>query len=62
MVWRITTAAFALIVAAAAAAAVFRVVTAPERVQKRMETAKETCIKSGGTWAFEGREPICKRT
>jgi hypothetical protein len=37
-------------------------VTAPERVQKRMETAKETCIKSGGTWAFEGREPICKRT
>lgn len=61
MVWHITTAGFSLIVTVATAAAVFRVATAPERIQKRMETAKETCIRSGGTWGLDGREPVCKR-
>lgn len=62
MAWRITTVSVALIVAvAAAAAAVFRVITAPQRVQEHLDTARDVCARSGGTWATEGREPVCRR-
>lgn len=62
MVSRIATAAVVLIVALAGAAAVFRIYTAPDRIEKRMKLAKETCMKAGGAWTLEGREPICKRS
>lgn len=57
-----TTSIVPIIVLAAAAAALFRVYDAPERIQKRLMTAKEVCGKSGGQWTVdENRAPICKR-
>jgi hypothetical protein len=50
-----------LVVALALAAAVFRVVTAPERVQQRREIARTACLAAGGQWERVGRDEVCRR-
>jgi len=49
------------VIVLATAAALFRVYTAPDRIQKQQQTAKEVCEKSGGQWVIEGGRPICSR-
>ena len=49
------------VIVLATAAALFRVYTAPDRIQKQQQTAKEVCEKSGGQWVNEGGRPICSR-
>ena len=63
MVLRLTaTSAITPIIVLAAAAALFRVYTAPERIQKRLQTAKEVCDKSGGHWMVDPHSaPFCQR-
>jgi hypothetical protein len=46
----------------ATAAALFRVYTAPDRIQQHQKTAKEVCEKSGGQWLSEAGRPICSRS
>ena len=62
MALRFTTTNLVLSVAViAAASATFRVVTAPERIQKHLATARQVCDKSGGTWTVDERNaPICR--
>jgi hypothetical protein len=40
---------------------VFRVATAPERMQQRRDTARTVCTGSGGLWVQVGRDEICQR-
>jgi len=63
MVLRLTaTSAVTPVIVLAAAAALFRVYTAPERIHKRLETAKQVCDQSGGQWVVDDRRaPFCKR-
>lgn len=49
------------IIVLATAAALFRVYTAPDRIQKNHQTAKEVCEKAGGQWVTENGRPICSR-
>ncbi len=37
----------------------YRVSTAPERRQVRLETARQTCAGQGGQWVREGRDSSC---
>jgi hypothetical protein len=46
----------------ATAAALFRVYTAPDRIQKQHRTAQEVCEKSGGQWVVDNGRPICSRS
>jgi hypothetical protein len=55
--WTIVT----LIIVAAAISATFRIVTAPDRIRERRDTAREVCIKSGGEWVMASRGEVCKR-
>jgi hypothetical protein len=55
--WTIVT----LIILGAVVSALFRVATAPDRIQSRKDTAKEVCVKSGGEWVVAGRDEVCKR-
>ena len=57
----ITRIAFALVCVAAVLAAVFRVVTASDRVKERRETARSVCIRSGGEWVKVDDAEICRR-
>jgi hypothetical protein len=50
---------FAVITIFVVAATVFRVATAPDRVDARKATARSVCIESGGQWVPEGRDAIC---
>ena len=52
--------AILLVIALGVGAAVFRVVTAPERVRQRIAVAQETCGKLGGEWVGAGRDGTCK--
>ena len=49
------------VIVLATAAALFRVYTAPDRIQKQHQTAKEVCEKAGGHWVMDGGRPICSR-
>ena len=49
-----------LVVALTIAAAAFRVSTAPERIRLRLDTAKATCVKGGGTWIKQGHDESCQ--
>jgi hypothetical protein len=51
----------ALIILGAVASALFRVATAPDRIQARKDTAREVWVKSGGEWVVAGRNEVCKR-
>ena len=55
--WTIVT----LIIVGAIVSALFRVATAPDRIQARKDTAREVCVKSGGEWVVAGRDEVCKR-
>jgi hypothetical protein len=62
MVWRPNAGALvAPVVLVATAAAMFRVYTAPDRIQQHQKAAKEVCEKSGGRWLSEAGRPICSR-
>jgi hypothetical protein len=50
-----------LIVLGAVVSALFRVATAPDRIQARRDTAREVCVRSGGEWVIAGRYEVCKR-
>ena len=58
---RIAWAVVAGIILGAVVSALFRVATAPDRVQARRDTAREVCVKSGGQWVVAGRDEVCKR-
>jgi hypothetical protein len=58
---RIAWSIVALIILGAVASALFRVATAPDRIQARKDTAREGCVKSGGEWVVAGRNEVCKR-
>ena len=58
---RIAWTVVALIILGAVVSALFRVATAPDRIQARKDTAREVCVKSGGEWVVAGREEVCKR-
>ena len=51
----------ALIILGAIFSALFRVATAPDRIQARKATARAVCVKSGGEWVTAGRDEVCKR-
>jgi hypothetical protein len=53
--------AFVVIVVAAVGAALFRVITAPDRIAERRHTARNVCLHSGGEWVTDGRSEICRR-
>ena len=53
--------AFLLIVLVAVAAAVFRIVTAQQRISERRDTARNVCIGSGGEWLKVGGDEICRK-
>lgn len=63
MVFRLTTTSLVTaVIVLAALSALFRVYTAPERIRKHLETAKQVCDKAGGQWTVDDRQaPICKR-
>lgn len=63
MFLRITTTGLVVaVIVMAASSALFRVYTAPDRIQQRLETAKQVCDKAGGRWTVDERKaPICKR-
>jgi hypothetical protein len=42
-------------------ATVFRVWTAPERIRLRLDSAKASCLNTGGEWIKVGREESCRR-
>ncbi len=53
---------FAAVVLLTLGATAFRVITAPDRVKERRNTARAVCIQSGGEWAtLDGDEEICRR-
>lgn len=52
---------FALIVIAAVALAIFRIMTAPDRIAERRNTARNVCVGGGGEWVTRGRDEYCRR-
>ena len=58
---RIAWTVVALIILGAVVSALFRVATAPDRIQLRKNTAREVCVKSGGEWVVAGRDEVCKK-
>jgi hypothetical protein len=58
---RIAWAIVALIILGAVVSALFRVATAPDRIQARRDTAREVCVRAGGEWVMAGRHEVCKR-
>ena len=52
---------FVLIVIAAVGLAVFRIVTAPDRIAERRNTARTVCTSAGGEWVTDGRNEYCRR-
>jgi hypothetical protein len=58
---RIAWTVVALIILGAVGSALFRVATAPDRIQARKDTAREVCVKSGGEWVVAGRDELCKK-
>jgi hypothetical protein len=48
------------VVAAATGAAAFRIVTAPERVMERRNTARSVCTAGGGEWVTVRNEEFCR--
>jgi hypothetical protein len=53
--------AFVVVVTLTVLGTVFRVMTAPERIKERRETARSVCTGSGGQWLVVGRDEICQR-
>jgi hypothetical protein len=53
--------AFVIVVLVTVAGTVFRVVTAPERIKDRRDTARSVCTGSGGQWVQVGRDELCQR-
>ena len=49
----------AVVVVAAVGAALFRVVTANDRVHERRETARSVCAASGGEWVQARKHEMC---
>ncbi|MBL0089482.1 MAG: hypothetical protein IPP44_23535 [Ideonella sp.] len=49
----------ALVVALTVVAASFRVVTAPDRIRERLDSARSTCLNQGGEWVTVGRDESC---
>jgi hypothetical protein len=47
------------VVMAAIGAALFRVVTAPDRVSERRDTARSVCAASGGQWVADAKHEMC---
>lgn len=62
MVVRFTILVVASVIVLSVSSALFRVATAPERIEERRTTAREVCVKSGGEWVRQGRDEICKRS
>lgn len=58
---RIAWTVVALIILGAVVSALFRVATAPDRIQARKDTAREVCVRSGGEWVVAGRDEVCKK-
>lgn len=52
--------AILLVIGLAVLATHYRVSTAPERIRLRAESAKATCLSSGGQWVRVGRDDICQ--
>ena len=52
--------AMLVVVALAILATAYRVATAPERIRKRLDSAKATCLGAGGEWVKVGREESCQ--
>ncbi len=52
--------AIGAVIALTIAATIFRVATAPERIQRRLEAAKASCLNAGGQWLKSGREATCQ--
>ena len=40
-------------------ATVFRVASAPDRIEERKAVARNVCIENGGQWVNQGRDAIC---
>jgi hypothetical protein len=39
---------------------IFRIATAPERRQMRLQSAKESCVRSGGEWIKVDNDDACQ--
>ena len=55
----LTRLAVAAVVVAAVAAALFRVVTANDRVNERRDTARSVCAATGGEWVRTPKHEMC---
>ena len=55
----LTRLAVAAVVVAAVGAALFRVITANERVSERRETARSVCAATGGEWVKTPKHEMC---
>lgn len=55
--------AFFVVVLAAIGGTVFRVSTAPERIQQRKDTARSVCTGGGGEWIKLGNgDEFCRKS
>jgi hypothetical protein len=61
MAFGVPRSAFMLVVLAALFAAVFRISTAPHRIQDRRNTAYTVCLSSGGEWVTVDGHEICRK-
>jgi hypothetical protein len=50
---------FAAIALVAVVGALFKIVTAPDRIQERRNTAKAVCAAGGGVWAEVDKVEAC---
>ena len=58
---RVARNAVMLVAVVAVGGALFRVVTAPDRVKERRDTARTVCETSGGKWRKAGPDEVCFR-
>ena len=50
---------FVAIVVALVMGTIFRIATAPERRQMRLQSAKESCVRAGGEWIKVDNDDAC---
>jgi len=48
------------VIALTIVATTYRITTAPERIRLRLNTAKESCLNSGGEWVKVDKHDVCR--
>ncbi len=53
--------AFVIVAIVVVAVTLFRVATAPERIEARQRIAESTCVAAGGKWTTVDKQLVCIR-